>query len=181
MHRYVQETPGSNENFKFLLNYCNINYRCRSNEIEDIKIKEMKKIICIAAVITTPFVVAAQNIPAPIIDKDIFNAIASIFVVGLFMIFIFAILKRLLDNRLKNKIVDKGIPENIAASILQTNSKEDKNVNIKWFSILAGTGIGLTIINYTLPLGFHSLAIMAFSISFSFLSYYFFIRNQKNN
>lgn len=139
----------------------------------------MKKIISIAAVIATPFVVIAQNTTTPTIDKGIFNAIASIFVVALFMLFIFAILKRLLDNRLKNKIVDKGIPENIAASILQTNPKEDRNINIKWFSILAGIGIGLTIINYTLPLGFHSLAIMAFSISFSFLGYYFFIKQSE--
>jgi hypothetical protein len=37
-------------------------------------------------------------------------------------------------------------------------------------------GAGLMIVNYTQPLGIHSLAIMAFSISLSFLGYYFFIR-----
>jgi drug/metabolite transporter (DMT)-like permease len=139
----------------------------------------MKKIISSAAILTLPFVVNAQNKNTSGIDKETFNIIASIFVVALFMIFILAILKRLLDNRVKNKIIDKGIPENIASSILQTNSREDRNINIKWFSVLAGLGIGFTIINYTLPLGFHSLAIMAFSISFSFLGYHFFSKQSE--
>jgi hypothetical protein len=72
--------------------------------------------------------------------------------------------------------VEKGISENIASSILQTNPKEDRNINIKWFAILAGLGTALTIINFTLPLGIHSLAIMAFCIASSFLGYFFFIK-----
>ena len=90
--------------------------------------------------------------------------------------FILAIIKKIIDYRLKNKIVDKGISENIASSILQTTPHEGINANIKWFAILAGIGAGLMLVNYTQPLGFHSVAIMAFSISLSFLGYYFFIR-----
>ncbi|HKC37674.1 MAG TPA: hypothetical protein VKB95_16470, partial [Chitinophagaceae bacterium] len=75
---------------------------------------------------------------------------------------------------------DKGISENIAHSILETKTTEDnKYANVKWFAILAGIGMGLTGVNYTQPLGFHSLAIMAFSISLSFLGYYLFIRNAE--
>ncbi len=139
----------------------------------------MKKIISIAAVMTTPFVVNAQSGNRPGIDMDIFNVCATIFVVGLFMIFILVILKRSMDYRLKNKIVEKGIPENIASSILQTNPKEDRNINIKWFSLLTGLGVALTIIYYTLPLGIHSLAIMAFSIAASFLGYFFFLKQSQ--
>ncbi len=139
----------------------------------------MKRIINTVAVIVTPFAVNAQNSNSLQVDKNVFNAVASIFVVALFMIFILAIVKRLLDNRLKNKIIDKGIPESIVSSILQTNPKEDRNSNIKWFAILTGFGFGLTIINYTLPLGFHSLAIMSFCIAASFLGYYLFIRHSE--
>ena len=139
----------------------------------------MKKIISIATVIATPFFVNAQNTNTPTIDKEIFNVSATIFVVGLFMIFILVILKRIMDYRLKTKIVEKGIPENIASSILQTNPKEDRNINIKWFAILAGLGTGLTIIYYTLPLGIHSLAIMAFCIAASFLGYFLFLRQSE--
>ena len=103
-----------------------------------------------------------------------------IFVVGMFMFFIMAVMKKIFEHRLKNKIVDKGISETVAQSILETRStEENKNANIKWFSILAGLGIGLTGVNYTQPLGFHSLAIMAFSISLSFLGYYFFTRSAE--
>jgi len=94
------------------------------------------------------------------------------------MYFIINIMKRIFEHRLKNKIVDKGISENIAQSILASQTTEDnKYANVKWFAILAGIGLGLTGVNYTQPLGFHSLAIMAFSISLSFLGYYLFTRS----
>ena len=70
----------------------------------------------------------------------------------------------------------KDIPEKVASSLLQTNTKDDKNNSIKWFFVLLSVGIGLTIINYNLPLGFHSIATIAFCISASFLSYFFFIK-----
>lgn len=139
----------------------------------------MKKIISMAIIAATPIIANAQNSNNQGIDKDIFNACASIFTAGLFMIFILAIIKRIMDYRIKNKIVEKGIPENIASSILQTSPKENRNTNIKWFALLAGTGTGLTIIYYTLPLGIHSLAIMAFCISASFLGYYFFLKQSE--
>ena len=109
-------------------------------------------------------------------NGEVFRVCATIFVVLAFMVFILAILKRILEYRLKNKIVDKGIPENIVSSILQTDTGENGNMNIKWFAILAGLGIGLTIVNYTLPLGIHSLAIMYFCIAISFLGYFFYLK-----
>ena len=81
-------------------------------------------------------------------NGEVFRVCATIFVVLAFMVFILAILKRILEYRLKNKIVDKGIPENIVSSILQKDTGENGNMNIKWFAILAGLGIGLTIVNY---------------------------------
>ena len=112
-------------------------------------------------------------------NEEMFQVGGAIFAVGLFMLFIINVLKRILEYRLKNKIIDKGISETVASSILQANSGENKNANIKWFSILAGIGIGLICVNYTQPLDFHSLAIMAFSISLSFLGYYFFTRTTE--
>ncbi len=113
-------------------------------------------------------------------NEELFQIVAAIFVVGMFMYFIINVMSRIFEHRLKNKIVDKGISENIAQSILETKVKEDsRQMNIKWFAILAGIGLGLTGVNYTQPLGFHSLAIMAFSISLSFLGYYFFTKNTE--
>ncbi|MBK5273135.1 MAG: hypothetical protein JJE22_19210 [Bacteroidia bacterium] len=141
----------------------------------------MKKIISTVAVIFSVLVANAQDnfMPDSKFRPEVFNIIATIFVVALFMLFILTIMKRIFEYRLKNKIVEKGIPENVVSSILQTKSSEDRNINIKWFALLAGIGAGLAIVNYTLPLGFHSLAIMAFSISISFLGYYFFLRQAE--
>ena len=137
----------------------------------------------VATLLLAPIAVNAQNGDASPylmnIDRDIFRICATIFVVILFMAFILAILKWILEHRLKNKIVDKGVSENLVASVLQTTAKPDGNINIKWFTILAGIGAGLTIVNYTLPLGIHSLAIMFFSIAASFLGYYFFIKKTE--
>ena len=140
----------------------------------------MKKIITTIAVIFFAFTLNSQennNLQQNTqIDHEVFNICATIFVVALFMIFMLTILKRVLEYRLKNKIVEKGIVENVASSILQTGTNENRHINIKWFAILAGIGAGLTIVNYTQPLGIHSLAVMAFSISLSFLGYYFFLK-----
>ena len=137
----------------------------------------MKKIITIATVCSVSFTANAHGSDVEY-NEEILQVAAAIFVVGMFMYFIITVLQRILEHRLKNKIIDKGISENIAQSILETKVKEDNRyMNIKWFVILAGIGIGLLSVYYTEPLGIHSLAIMAFSISLSFLGYYLFIRN----
>jgi len=138
----------------------------------------MKKIITIATVCSLSFTANAHDSGFEF-NEELFQIAGAIFVVGMFMYFIINIMKQIFEHRLKNKIVDKGISENIAQSILETKTGESKYANIKYFAILAGIGIGLTGVNYTQPLGFHSLAIMAFSISLSFLGYYLFIRNAE--
>ena len=138
----------------------------------------MKKVITIIAAGLVSFSVNAQGGLDMEFRPEVFRGVAAIFVVGMFMYFIINIIKRIFEHRLKNKIVDKGISENIAQSILATQKPEDNRfANVKWFAILAGIGLGLMVVNYTQPLGFHSLAIMAFSISLSFLGYYLFTRN----
>ena len=143
----------------------------------------MKKILTVSGICLAGMTVNAQD-TRPIYyfkyDSEMFQVAAATFVVGMFMYFIINIMKRIFEHRLKNKIVDKGISENIAQSILATQKPEDNRyANVKWFAILAGIGLGFTGVNYTQPLGFHSLAIMAFSISLSFLGYYLFMRNAE--
>ena len=134
----------------------------------------MKKII--TTVIVLHGIIAANAQESNGYNEDVFQVSAAIFVVLAFMVFILAFLKSILEHRLKNKIVDKGVPENVVSSILQSGTGEEKHRNIKWFAILAGIGAGLLIVYYTQPLDIHSLAIMAFSISLSFLGYYLFIK-----
>ena len=132
----------------------------------------MKKIM---TTLTAIFSVIAAN-AGDGYSEDIFQVSAAIFVMLAVLVFILTFLQKILDHRLKNRILDKGIPENLVSTLLQTSHGEEKNVNIKWFAILAGLGAGLLLVYYTQPLDIHSLAIMAFSISLSFLGYYFFTR-----
>jgi drug/metabolite transporter (DMT)-like permease len=138
----------------------------------------MKKIMTVSVGILICFVASAHD-GSYQVDNAAVEIASAIFVVGMFMYFIITVLKQILEHRLKNKIIDKGISENIASSILHTTPVERGNAYIKWFAILAGLGLGLMGVNYTEPLGFHSLAIMAFSISLSFLGYYLFTKNTE--
>lgn len=135
----------------------------------------MKKLVSIVVFSLSVFAVNAQQDRGSI-DVKVLNTCAAIYAASLGVAFILVIMKRLFEYRLKNKIVEKGLPENLVASILQAGTSEEKNSNVKWFAILTGAGIGLTFIYYTQPLGIHSLAIMSFSIAASFLGYYLFIR-----
>jgi glucose uptake protein GlcU len=141
----------------------------------------MKKIITttIAAAIT--FAVNAQTDDSRnnINQRDIFEVGASLVVIAIVIFTLLTVVKRYMDFRLKNKMLDKGISETVVASILQVNPDDNRNNSMKWFLILVGIGIALTVIYYTLPLGIQSLAIMAFSIAASFLAYYFFLRQSE--
>jgi hypothetical protein len=112
------------------------------------------------------------------INEEVFKISLTIFVVILVMIFILSVLKRMLDYRIKNRIVERGISEDLASSLLRSETGEG-NVNIKWFLILTGIGIGLTVVNYTLPLGIHSIAIMSFTIAASFLGYHQYMKRSR--
>lgn len=130
----------------------------------------------VAWLIIAPFVLKAQEVGTQSFNPEVFRTCSIIFLIGMFMFLFLAILKKVFEFRLKNKIIDKGIPEHIIGSILQSNPNEDRNSYVKWGVIVAGIGIGLTLVNYTLPLGIHSLAILAFCLSASFVAYYFLMR-----
>ena len=136
----------------------------------------MKKYIGIGGASMLPFTSRAQGVT---IDKEIFNVCATIFVMGLMMIFILYMLRQIMDYRLKNKIIEKGIGENIITSILKSTPGENRRANIKWFALLTGLGIGLFIVKYTLPLGFHSIGIMSLSLAAAFLAYYLFLKKSE--
>lgn len=129
----------------------------------------------LVAIIATPILASAQN-TGDQIDREVFRTVSIIFFCALIMLFVLLILKRFLDYRIKHKILDREIPENVVASILQITPKENGNANIRWFSILMGLGVGLTAVFYTQPIGIHSLAIMMFSIAASFLGYFLFLK-----
>ena len=140
----------------------------------------MKKIISILALMLSSFAVSAQDQQTKLIQgyymTEVFRTVSIIITIIIFMIFVITLLKMFFDNRLKHKIVEKGIQESVTASLLQTTPKNDQQSTIKWACLLGGLGAGLFIVNYTQPLGIHSIGIMALSLSASFIIYYFLIK-----
>lgn len=141
----------------------------------------MKKTFTLASILVLPFISNAQSLSNLIGDQDISRGLLAALIMYLVGIFILTIMRSLQDYRLKLKMMEKGVSEKVIEQFLQpATPKDTKQQSIKWFLILAAVGLGLTIVNFTLPLGIHSVAIMAFSISLSFLGYYYFIRRSGN-
>lgn len=113
------------------------------------------------------------------LSGEAMRVLAVIAVMVLIVLFILTFLRYILDSRIKNRIIDKGITESLAASLLSTNKKDDKLQTLKWFCLLAATGVGLMMVYYTLPLDVHSFAIMCFSISLGYLGYYFIMKQSQ--
>jgi hypothetical protein len=107
---------------------------------------------------------------------DLQRICTVITVLALLLAFILTIIRLFLDQRIKHSLIDKGASENIIAQLLPTVQKENRHAAMKWFFMLAGIGFGLTLVSIFQPLGIHSLAMMAFSLSASFLGYYYFSR-----
>lgn len=91
--------------------------------------------------------------------------------------------KTITDYRLRKKLIDKGLVNENANSILQTESAEaSKYAPLKWGLIVLMGGIALIIINYLpydgdepMPYGIFSVA-----ISIGFLIYYFYVKKEMS-
>lgn len=123
---------------------------------------------------------SAPETPTPPVSFDSYiQVILPLFAIGLVVTLIIQVTRYILEFRLKNKIIDRGISEHLASSLLEKSSDDKKEDSIKWAFLLLGLSGGLIVTYYTMPLDIHSLAIIAFSIGLSFLAYYFFLKNSK--
>ena len=143
----------------------------------------MKKVITIAAALLLPIAVNAwqertlqdgYDIPLKVIGIP-----AVILVLYLVLTFIITMTKAIMDNRLKGRMIEKGVSDKVVEQFLQPDGKDVKGQAMKSFLLLSGIGAGLTIIEFFRPIGIHSIAIMSFSISVSFLGYYYFLKRTE--
>ncbi len=155
----------------------------------------MKKIIVsfisFASLTTVLAQDSAAKIPPPSrptliseIDHSVNNGsyietLMPLLAITLVIVLVIQVTKYILDHKLKNKIIDRNISEQLANSILEKNAADKKNDSIKWAFLLLGLGLGLTITYHTMPLHIHSLAIISFCIGLSFLAYYLFLKHSK--
>jgi len=139
----------------------------------------MKKALVIASMLGVAATVNAQTPYKPVDTEELMKIIAVISTLVIIVLFILTFLRYILESRIKNRIIDKGITESLATSILQNTKKDDKLQTLKWFCLLAATGVGLMLVYYTLPLDIHSFAIMCFSIALGYLGYYFIMKQTQ--
>ncbi|MFK8101452.1 MAG: hypothetical protein AB8G15_02960 [Saprospiraceae bacterium] len=110
------------------------------------------------------------------LDPDIYRMLATVMLLALAAQFCLVVLKKILDYQLKKQLIEKGKSETFSNSLLKTESNNEQTKNIKWFAIFLSTGIGLFLVESFLPLGIHSIGIMAISIAMGFLAYFFYLK-----
>ncbi|MCP9769084.1 hypothetical protein EGI22_14290 [Lacihabitans sp. LS3-19] len=123
-------------------------------------------------------ITATQSSPSePMTSEPIAGIILPILFIIFLVFMIISLIKYFLEYRLKNKLIDKGMAEQLSAYLLNKNDEEQKNEVIKLAILFCGIGIGFIMTYLTTPIHIHSLAIMAFSIGLSYLAYFFYLRS----
>lgn len=88
------------------------------------------------------------------------------------------LVKYFLEFRLKNKLIDKGMAEQLSSFLSDKNEKEKQNESIKLAILFCGMGLGLLLTYFSSPVDIHSLAIMFFSLGLSYLVYFYYLKKQ---
>lgn len=139
----------------------------------------MKKLFVSLISIMSSTIIFGQDVHQAVTSGPSFESLLPLFAISLLVILVIRIVKIILENKLRNKIIDRGISEQLASSILGNSLVDKKDESIKWAFLLLGLSAGLTVTYHTTPLDIHSLAIMVFSLGLSYLVHYFYLR--KNN
>ena len=143
----------------------------------------MKKLSLIAVLLFSAVAVHAQPADrwyeAPVVDM-MTRAVIILFCMYLISSFILTFVRMILDHRIKQRMLEKGVSDDVARNFLHTDVRDVKGQTMKWFIIFLGIGIGFVLVKLTQPLGIHSIAIICFCIAFGYLAYYFFIRKIEN-
>ena len=145
----------------------------------------MKKIFLAIAILTSTIAAYAEDDQRPLIDHsliaDVLSLCGVLLVIYLISMFILQLVRNSMDYRLKSKIIEKGTAGDIVGQLVQSETKKPDNDNtlMQWLWTMVGIGIGFTGMQFTRPLGLHSLAIMAFCVAAGLGGYYFFSRKNK--
>lgn len=145
----------------------------------------MKKILTSIIILLATVQAFAQNNPitdsksnavVPSTIEPISQILLPILFIAFLVFMLITLIKHFLEFRLKNKIIEKGMAEQLSAYLINSNAKEKQNEVIKMAILFCGIGTGLSITYLTAPIHIHSLAIMAFSVGLSYLAYFFYLR-----
>jgi hypothetical protein len=144
----------------------------------------MKKLITVLSGILIFGAARAEDKGGFPIDRDFlvdaFHIGSTIFLLYLCFNFILELLQRNLDHRIKGKAIAAGSSESMVGRLLARQKKDLRRGVLAWVCVLLAMGLGLSIVNLTLPIGLHSVAILAFSIGAGLLAFYLISGRGRN-
>ena len=106
--------------------------------------------------------------------EEVYRVSATIVTITLFMLFIVYIVRIILANKLRQKILEKGVSQENITSLMDLSSNKGSKSDLRWVYLLAALGLGLAIVSNYQPIGIHSIAIMCFCLAAGFLANHFF-------
>jgi len=137
----------------------------------------MKKIIFIVLALGGALTAKAQgNDLVPDSQRQLVMNGTVILLIYLASSFVLKAIRSIQDYRLKNKIIESGLPGELASQYLRSDLHENKNQAVKIVCVLTGAGLGLSVISYIIPPVIAMLAIMSFSIAAGFLAYSIYLK-----
>lgn len=141
----------------------------------------MKKFFAITTLTAFPILAESQEIyqlpDGTVIPNTLIHAAIFLMFVYIGTSFLLTLVRLLLNFWLKSKLIGKGMGGPEVEKFIQRD-KENKDYAVKWFLLFLGTGTGLAIIGI-FPLGWLSVAILAFSLSMSFLAYLYYLNRKQ--
>ncbi|MFN8713392.1 MAG: DUF6249 domain-containing protein [Bacteroidota bacterium] len=141
----------------------------------------MKKIVASILILLATVPAFAQdmltaNVDEPFVIEPVSEILLPILFMSFLVFMLVSLVKYFLEYRLKNKLIERGTPEQLSAYLSNKNDKEKQNEAIKLAILFCGLGTGLILVYLTAPIQIHSLAIMALSLGLSYLAYFFYLR-----
>jgi len=141
----------------------------------------MKSIIIVTALLFYSIAAKAQTYYLFPRDRnmttELMRSTVAIIVLYIISAFLLALIRIILNHRLKNKMLEKGVPVEVIANMLPR--KNEQIIAIKWVSVLIAISVGFLIISF-LPPGIHSIIIMTVCVALGFLGFYLWAKRLNN-
>lgn len=137
----------------------------------------MKTTLPIFSLILLPAWANAQASTSTYIDRDQIALGVTVLLVAFILTFLLELAKRYLDYRLKEKVVESGATQELAALLLQRDPQELLRTCIKWLAIFLGLCCGFGIVAIIRLPVWGSMAVISFCLAGSFMGYYLFLKS----
>jgi|GEM_PF-3023315 len=140
----------------------------------------MKKIFSVIPLASLLTSASAQAMTNTYIDRDQVALGVTVLLVVLILAFLLELARRYFQYRLREKVLESGVSEELATLLLQPDRRQNLQTCVKWLAIFVGIAVGSTIIALTDLVPWAALAVLSLSLSGSFAGYYFFLKKYSN-